>query len=61
MDRGDKEEDKAMWFDRGKCHAPCFFLSQTLLCLFVATCLCLSVDNAQTEACYVTQMREMCG
>ena len=41
-----------------------FFLSQTsspLLCLFVATCLCLSVDIAETEACYVTQMKEMCG
>ncbi len=33
----------------------------TLAVFFVATCLCLSVDNAQTEACYVTQMWEMCG
>ena len=46
MERGDKEKDKGMWFDRGKCHAPCFFSVPDLLTLFVATRLCLSVDKA---------------
>jgi hypothetical protein len=38
MDRGDIEEDKGMWFDRGKCHAPCFFFVPDFLTLAVFVC-----------------------